>query len=410
MIGTRIVARNALLAIVIVLLNHGCLSAPSRLNAVPHESTAKAEIPGMPGVRFVAGGDMTEFFNLSVEGTRREQEYLASQGLNGPLPPAFFLAISGGGDNGAFTAGLLNGWTQQGTRPEFKLVTGISTGALIAPFAFLGANYDATLKTVYTTISPKDVIKHRNLFAGVFGDAMADNAPLWKLTRRTVTADLLKAIAAEYAKGRFLLVATADIDARRPIIWDMGKIASYGTPEALDLFVSVMIASASIPGGLPPVMIDVEVDGKHYQEMHVDGGTMAQVFAYPSAISAKEMTAATGFSRERTLFVIRNARLDPDWAQVQRSTMSIAGRAVASLIQQQGLGDLYRIYATSQRDGVDFNLGFIPSTFDEPHKEEFDNAYMRALYDVGYAMALKGFPWQKLPPGFVPVVAAQPTQ
>jgi hypothetical protein len=410
MIRTRIVARNALLSIVIVLLNQGCLSAPSRLNAVPHELTAKAEIPGMSGVRFVAGGDMTEFFDLSVEGTRREQEYLASQGLNGPLPPAFFLAISGGGDNGAFTAGLLNGWTQQGTRPEFKLVTGISTGALIAPFAFLGSNYDATLKTVYTTISPKDVIKHRNLFAGVFGDAMADNAPLWKLTRKTVTADLLKAIAAEYAKGRFLLVATADIDARRPIIWNMGKIASYGTPQALDLFISVMIASASIPGGLPPVMINVQVDGKHYQEMHVDGGTMAQVFAYPSAISAKEMAAATGFSRERTLYVIRNARLDPDWAQVQRSTMSIAGRAVASLIQQQGIGDLYRIYATSQRDGVDFNLGFIPSTFDEPHKEEFDNTYMRALYDVGYAMALKGFPWQKLPPGFAPAVAAQPTQ
>ena len=139
------------------------------------------------------------------------------------------------------------------------------------------------MKEVYTTISPKDVITPRNLFSGVFGDAMADNAPLWKLTRKTVNADLLKAIAAEYAKGRGLLVATADIDARRPIIWNMGKIASYGTPEALDLFISVMIASASIPGGLPPVMIDVEVDGKHYQEMHVDGGTMAQVFAYPAA-------------------------------------------------------------------------------------------------------------------------------
>ncbi len=404
----RLFARNLLLIAAFALLNHGCLSAPKRLNAVPHELTARAEIPGMPDVRFVPGDGVAAFVKVGVELTRNEQAYRASQGLTGLLPRAVFLAISGGGDNGAFTAGLLNGWTQAGTRPEFKLVTGISTGALIAPFAFLGPKYDATLKEVYTTISPKDVIMARNIFSGVFGDAMADNAPLWKLTRKTVNADLLKAVAAEYARGRGLLVATADIDARRPIIWNMGKIASYGTPEALELFISVMIASASIPGGLPPVMIDVEVDGKHFQEMHVDGGTMAQVFAYPAAVSAKQMAAETGLTRDRTLYVIRNARLDPDWAEVSRSTMSIAGRAVASLIHTQGIGDLYRIYATSERDGVDFNLGFIPSTFDAPHPEEFDNAYMRALYDVGYDMAAKGYPWQKTPPGFVPVTNAVP--
>jgi predicted acylesterase/phospholipase RssA len=398
---------NFLLIAAVLLLSHGCTTTPPRLPAVPHELTAKAEIPGMSNVRFVAGGDMSEFFKVSVEGVHREQEYLASQGHTGPLPPAVFLAISGGGDNGAFTAGLLNGWTAKGDRPEFKLVTGISTGALIAPFAFLGSKYDPTLKEVYTTISPKDVIKPRSLLNGVFSDAMADNAGLWKLTRKTVNAELLKLIAAEYAKGRFLLVATADIDARRPIIWDMGKIASYGTPQALDLFVSVMIASASIPAGFPPVMIDVEADGKHYQEMHVDGGTMAQVFAYPAAVTAKDMESAIGSGRDRTLYVIRNARLDPDWAQVDRRTMSIAGRAVASLIHTQGIGDLYRIYATAQRDGVDFNLAFIPATFQVPHPEEFDNTYMRALYDVGYDMALKGFPWQKTPPGFSSATASQ---
>ena len=151
-----------------------------------------------------------------------------------------------------------------------------------------------------------------------------------------------------------------------------------------------MIASASIPGGFPPTMIDVEVDGKRYQEMHVDGGTMAQVFAYPVSIRVDELAKAAGVTRERKLYVIRNARLDPDWAHVERSTMSIAGRAVASLIHTQGIGDLYRIYATAQRDGVDFNLTFIPSTFNVPHKEEFDNEYMRKLYDVGYDLAVKG--------------------
>ncbi len=402
--------RGTLLIAAAALLVQGCASAPPRHAAVPSELTAKAEIPGMPGVRYVGFGDMTELSRVALDALRREQEIFVKQGGKGSLPPVAFLAVSGGGDNGAYTAGLLNGWTAAGTRPEFKLVTGISTGALIAPFAFLGPKYDATLKEVYTTISPKDVLVPRSVIAGFMSDAMADNAPLWALTRKSVTADLLKEIAAEYAKGRFLLVATADLDARRGIIWDMGKIASYGTPQALDLFVSVMLASASIPVGFPPTMIDVEAGGKRYQEMHVDGGIMAQVFVYPISIRIEEAAAAIGVTRERKVYIIRNARLDPDWANVERSTMSIAGRAIASLIHSQGIGDLYRIYAAAERDGVDFNLTFIPSSFNFPHKEEFDNEYMRKLYDVGYDQGVKGVPWAKTPPGFTAPAAAGATR
>ncbi|WP_316150019.1 patatin-like phospholipase family protein [Cupriavidus sp. BIC8F] len=383
-----------------MLVLQGCSTTPARLPAVPAEATAKAEIPGMPGVRYTAGIDIPELREAAFQALKREQNYLAQQGKKGPMPTAVFVAISGGGDNGAFAAGLLNAWSATGTRPEFKLVTGISTGALIAPFAFLGQKYDSTLKEVYTTISPKDVLEPRSILAGVLSDGMADNAPLVRLTRKSVTEDLLKEIAAEYEKGRMLLVATADLDARRPIIWDMGKIASYGGPKALDLFVKVMVASASIPGGVPPMMIDVEVDGKRYQEMHVDGGIVAQVFAYPAGIRIKDEAASVGVNRERKLYVIRNARLDMDWAQVQRSTMSIAARAVSTLIQSQGVADLYRIYATTERDGVDFNLAFIPASFKAPHKEEFDTDYMRALYDTGYSMASRGYPWVKAPPGF----------
>ena len=388
-----------LTSLAVVVLFQACGSAPPRYEAVPAELTARAEIPGMPGVRYAAVGDLSGLVTIAVDSVRKEQEYRAAQGQSGPLPPVNYLAISGGGDKGAYTAGLLNGWTSTGTRPEFKLVTGISTGALIAPFAFLGSKYDGVLKEVYTNTSPEDVLKKRGLVKGLFSDAMADNAPLWDLTRKYVTAELLQEVAAEYAKGRFLLIGTADIDARRPIIWDMGKIASYGTPEALNLFVSVLVASAAIPVGFPPVMIDVEVDGKHYQEMHVDGGTMSQVFAYPSAIRLDQ----SGVDRERHLYVIRNARLDPDWAQTERKTMNIGGRAISSLLQTQGIGDLYRIYATAARDHVDFNLGFIPATFTTPHPEDFDNAYMRALYDVGYGQAAQGFPWLKSPPNFDPI-------
>lgn len=404
----RLTNRNTSFVLLGLFLLQGCGSAPPRLDAVPSSLTAQAEIPGMPGVRF-ADGDMEEFLKVAIKGMLLEQEALSNESKRGELPSTSYLAISGGGDNGAFTAGILNAWTAKGDRPEFKLVTGISTGALIAPFAFLGTKYDATLKEVYTTISPKDVLEPRGLLSGIFSDAIADSAPLWNLTRKSVNEDFLKEIAAEYAKGRFLFVATADMDANRGIIWDMGKIASYGGPDALNLFVSVMIASASIPVGFPPVMIDVEAGGQRYQEMHVDGGILAQVFAYPSGVSAQQVRKATGITRDRSLYVIRNARLDPGWVQVERKTISIGERAVSSLIHSQGIGDLYRMYATAARDGIDFNFAFIPSSFSAPHLEEFDNAYMRALYQVGYDTMLKGVPWLKVPPEYLddPIVGSK---
>src|SRR4029453_5268686 len=143
------------------------------------------------------------------------------------------------------------------------------------------------------------------------------------------------------------------------------------------LFRSILLASASIPGAFPPVMIDVDVAGRHYQEMHVDGGTMAQGFFYPPSLNLSRVGGLP--QRQRTLYIIRNARLDPDWASVERRTMSIATRAIASLTRTQGVGDLYRIYATTQRDGIDYNLTYIPATFDVPQKKQFDTATMRAL-------------------------------
>ncbi|WBX86829.1 patatin-like phospholipase family protein [Achromobacter mucicolens] len=388
------------LVMAIGLFLQGCTATPARLSAVPHGLVDKVEVPGMPGVRYLVVADSPKVVQAAYESLKREQDYLARQGYSGKLGPAVFLAISGGGDNGAFAAGLLNAWTETGTRPEFKLVTGISTGALIAPFAFVGKKYDATLKEVYTTTSPDDVMVKRSLLGGVLSDAMADNRPLLALTRKLVTQEFLEEIAAEHAKGRMLLIGTTDLDTGRGVIWDMGKIATYGGPAALDLFVKVMVASTSIPGAFPPMMIDVEAGGRRYQEMHVDGGVVAQVFAYPVTLRLAEEATLRGANRERELYIIRNARLDADWIQVQRATMSIAARAVASMIQSQGIGDLYRIYTTAHRDGVQFNLAFIPSSFRAPHREEFDTEYMRSLYDTAYDMALKGFPWTHVPPGF----------
>jgi predicted acylesterase/phospholipase RssA len=381
-----------------LVLLQGC-SLPVRLNAVPEGQEATAEIPGMPGVRFLQWSETDQIEADAYQSYERQLETWKAAGNKGPLPPAYFLAISGGGENGAFGAGLLTGWTEAGTRPEFTVVTGVSTGALTAPFAFLGPAYDPQLKEVYTTISAKDVLEQRSIFAAIWDDALADNAPLQKLVTKYVTEDMLKAIAAEYRKGRGLFIGTTNLDARRRVVWNIGKIADYGGPQALDLVRKVLVASAAIPGILPPVMIDVEANGKKYQEMHVDGGASAQVFIYPSRLRLAELSKARDIERERHLYVIRNSRIEADWADTERQTLTIVERAVSSLIDSQGLGDQYRIYALAQRDDLDFNLAYIPNSFDVPLPEPFDQHYMQELYKLGYDMAKAGYKWEKVPAG-----------
>ena len=385
--------------IVVILILSGCAGLV-RKQAVPDELTASAVVPGFADVRYRVGIDDEALLEEALDSFRRETAYLEATGYSGALPPVNFLAVSGGGDQGAFGAGLLNGWSAAGDRPEFKLVTGVSTGALIAPFAFLGPEYDDRLKKFYTTLSPSDIVKKRSIFAALVEDALGDNTPLQKLIEKAVDQAVLDDIAHEYEKGRLLFIATTDLDARQSVLWNMTRIAASESPEALELFHAIMIASAAIPGAFPPMMIEVEADGQRYQEMHVDGGTMSQVFVYPPSLHLKALSRERHVTRERNVYVIRNARLDPEWASVERRAMDIAGRAISSLIQTQGIGDLYRIYLVTQRDGTNFNLAYIPESFNAPHREEFDSEFMRTLFQTGFDMAVKGYPWEKAPPGY----------
>lgn len=384
------------------LLALSACSLPVRNAAVPYRQEAQAVPIGLAGVRYVVGNeaDMARLNHDVADTWVRERAWRKKQGLSGALPPSNLLALSGGGDNGAFGAGLLNGWTQTGKRPEFLLVTGVSTGALIAPFAFLGPAYDARLKALYTTSSPSDIIAIRSVFAALTDDALADTAPLRRLLQKHVDRAFLDAIAVEYDKGRELWVSTTNLDARQRVIWNLTKIARSRDPRALGLFHDIMIASAAIPGAFPPVMIDVSVEGKAYQEMHVDGGAMAQVFVYPPSLDLDQLADEQGGKRKRTLYVVMNARHDPDWTDTERSVWSIARRAIDSMIHSQGVGDLYRIYLTAQRDKIDFNLAFIPGSFEHAHREEFDTDYMRALYETGYELGRKGYAWEKAPPEY----------
>ena len=380
-------------------LRHPLDSLP-RLDAVPPSQTERAVIPGIPDCRYWMDRDISPFVRDVVDDNKRERESLARIGaLTDPLPPAHLLAISGGSDSGAFAAGILVGWTKHGTRPQFRVVTGVSAGAFAAPFAYLGSDYDHVLEEMVSTVGPKDVFHARNLVSGIVADGFADSKPLESLVARYVTEDVLAAIVEESAKGRFLAIGTTDLDSGRAVTWNMGKIASSGSPHALSLFRKIMVASMSIPGAVSPVMMDVEVYGKLHQEMHVDGGVINQVFLYP-AHSMLELRKQLGepYNRKLHAYVIRNAKLAPEWCGTRRRTANISARALSALIHMQGFSNLEYIYNAAMRDGIDINMAYVENDFEISHAVRFDTSFMCRLYQYGYESSVKGFPWKKTLP------------
>lgn len=363
---------------------------------VPNGQVRQATILGLPNERFFpllgAEGLDVEFNAAAQRQSRRLG--VASADLDFKL-----LAVSGGGENGAFGAGLLCGWTAHGDRPTFDLVTGVSTGALTAPLAFLGAAYDPQLRYVYTDIGADDVLSKRFITAALFSDALADNTPLYRTISRVLDARMLAAIAQGYDDGRLLLIGTTDLDAQQPVIWNIGAIARSGHPRALDTVRRILLASAAIPGAFPPTMFDATLDGKPYQEMHVDGGAFVQSFLYPGQISQRrrrEIAAGVAVPRA-TAYLIRNGRLDANWSEVQRQTLGIVGRAIETMIFANGYNDTLRIYNIALRDHVDYNLAFIGTDFRHPLPAPFDRDYMRTLFDYGYDRARIGYDWAKAP-------------
>ena len=364
-----------------------------RHQPLPEEYADCAGIPGIPFARFW-GDRVPDHLPEAIEHLQREWGSFASN-------PIDILAISGGGANGAFGAGLLVGWTAARDRPDFRVVTGISTGALIAPFAFIGPDMDAELERFYTTTSTKDILTRRNLLFLLRLDSATDSMPLRNMLLDLFSPKVIAAIAAEHKKGRRLYIGTTHLDASRPMIWNIGEIASSNQPGVAALLADIFLASASIPGLFPPVFIKVEANGQTYDEMHVDGGTVSQVFFFPPGLRAKEFLKKFQIENNKLrIFVIRNSKLTADWITVSPRASAIAQRSIGALIRSQGKGDVNQIYLRSLRDEIEFNLAFIPQSFSLKPQEEFDSKYMRALFDLGFKQAKEGFPWQKDPIGF----------
>ena len=385
-----------------LLLTAGCSTFAPR-NALPQATAAQIELDGFHNIRFWGDASARDI-QATVMADAPSAETPAAAGIERHRPVSNLLAISGGADDGAFGAGFLAGWRDAGTRPAFDVVTGVSSGALIAPFAFLGPEHDHQLREIFTKYGRKDIFTY-NVPSLLEGSALVDDAPLARLIEKYVDDAFLQEVARERIKGRILLIGTTSLDTQRPVLWDMGRIAMSNNRDAGALFRKILLASATLPGFFPPVRIQVRVGGQNYDELHVDGGVTRQVFIAPSifSLASRDQKSArlesTRLAAKPRLYVIRNGKIDPEYQSVNDNILSITQRSISTLIKNQGIGDIYRIYSVAWRDGVDFNLASIPADFTDKRGEPFDQKYMIALFERGYDLGSHNYSWQKTPPG-----------
>ena len=373
---------------------------PQRLSTVPEGLATKTNVVGFESDLIRVFGDASRSEIAQFDASRVPTLHVGQDAQTQQLEQNF-LVLSGGGANGAYGAGLLNGWTKSETRPHFSIVTGVSTGAIIAPFAFLGSEYDHFLTEFYTKHSTKDLLRKRVVAGLLGGSSLASSQPLEKLIEKFVTFDLMSAIAREYAKGRFLLLGTTNLDVQRPVIWNMGAIAMRGDAEALKLFRDVIRASISVPAVFEPVLIDVIVSGYTGQELHVDGGTTDNAILLPMHVQLHEANSQAAKQAKRRMFVIVNSNINPEVGFVDIKALDVAERSLDTLLHQQTASDIERLYRYANRNDVTFHYTQIPDGFDLEPKEEFDRLYMTTLYRLGEKRALEGDPWRSQPPFIV---------
>ncbi len=373
------------------LVLSGCASVVR--NPLPGELHQEVTVLGRDDLRHWGDGRRPDVF----QGIESQEELEAAYG--GVMNQEHnYLVISGGGANGAYGAGVLKAWSELGTRPEFTIVTGVSTGALTAPFAFLGSDYDGELERLYTTLDTTQIIDTRSVFSLFGADSVVDTTPLSRVLEEVVDDEMVRRLGEEFRKGRILAVGTTNLDAARPVVWNVTRIAASGHPDAPRLIRQVLLASASIPGAFPPVYIEVETaDGAAYDEMHVDGGVSSQMFFYPSGVDWEQVEELLGVKGTPNIHVIRNAFIRPEYAVVDPRLLPIAGRTINSLIRTQGVGDFFRIYSLAERDGLELIVTWIPESvrtkLEVEPTEAFDPKYMSALFEFGYERTMRGETW-----------------
>jgi hypothetical protein len=307
-----------------------------------------------------------------------------------------FLMISGGGSGGAFAVGVLSAWSATKSRPRFDVVTGVSTGALIAPYAFLGPAYDKTLVQLYTSGVAEDLVATRGV-VGLFGTSLLKPEPLRRQVERFITPAVLRQIAVEHRKGRRLFVLTTNLDSQRGVVWNMGAIAASGRPDALRLFREVILASASIPGLYPAVTIEAEANGRDFVEMHSDGGSISQILMLPQAMLASANPLVAPRRRKVDFYVIVNNALMPEFGVTRNRTVSVIARAYSIYMKSQTQSELTALYNFARRTGAHFHVAAIDAQVPYSMLDPFDTGYMRAVYRLGYDGLAAGTLWKDAP-------------
>jgi predicted acylesterase/phospholipase RssA len=329
-----------------------------------------------------------------------------------PGQPVNILALSGGGADGAFGAGALVGLTESALRPQFSVVTGVSTGALIAPYAFLGSEWDKQLVEVYTSGRAEHLLHSRGLGA-LFGSSVYSGTPLRELVDRYATDALIQAVAHEASTGRLLLVATTDVGTGEPVIWDLGSIAMNGGAGARALFRDVLVASASVPGLFPPVLIRVQEQQVLYEEVHVDG-TIAVPFFVPLGFIQPSRDARDR-SQGTAVYVIVDGQLSEQAATIRLRTRSILSRSVSAGLSHMLRTTLELTATDAELEGAEFQFTAIPPAYPHLNSFDFGTPTMRSLFLYGYGCARAGRLWTSSPsagPGAIGdnTAAAQPAQ
>ncbi len=315
-------------------------------------------------------------------------------------PRRTILAISGGGLFGAYSVGVLKGWSEVGTRPKFDIVTGVSTGALIAPLAFLGPENDLLLEKWYTSLKPSDIFERRPFRTIPWADSVADSAPLRKRVEAVVTAEFLERIACEYAAGRRLYIGTTNLDSKRIVVWDMGAIAASDDVNKLKLFQNVIIASCSIPGLLPPVPIDVEIGDQWRTELHVDGGITECAFVPPCALRNGSINDAESKSTNSEIYVLISGKVVAGTRPVKLRVLSVAGASVDGLFLMGVRADLQRIYHQAERAGAEFAFTALADDFTTGGSAvDINPKLMKDIFEEGRKFARSGLHWRRTPPG-----------
>ncbi|MBX9680992.1 MAG: patatin-like phospholipase family protein [Gemmataceae bacterium] len=311
------------------------------------------------------------------------------------------LCLSGGGAHGAYTVGILSGWTERGDRPEFDVVTGISTGALIAPFAFLGPKYDHVPRTMYTNTRADQIYRSKPL-SFIFGEAIADNSPFAARLASVLTPEVMSDLADAYRAGRRCYVGTTENEGKRFVVWDLTAIAARGCPDDRQLIHKILMGSASPPGIFPSSKIEVMIDGVCHTERHVDGGVSLEVFFRPPYVKPEDQSnVALRDLAGVKVYIVLAGKLYADPEVIQPRGFTQASKSVSTLIYAQTRGDVQRLYTQCVLTGMEFHLNAIPEAYVTPiSSAEIDPVGMTQIFEEGRRVIQSKDPWRKTPPGF----------